>query len=65
MEDIIGKIINVESHKCEYIPSSSTSVILNNLKAQALEEMKKKSENDKSQPKEDLQSQPVNDQEMD
>ena len=32
LEDIIAKIINIESSKCDYVPSSSTAIILDNLK---------------------------------
>ena len=40
LEDIIAKIINMESNNCNYIPSSSTSVILQALKHNALEKVK-------------------------
>ena len=30
LEDIIAKIINIESNKCDYVPSSSTAIILDN-----------------------------------
>ena len=40
LEDIIAKIINMESNNCNYIPSSSTSVILQALKQNALEKVK-------------------------
>ena len=40
VEDIIGKIINLESHKCGQVPSSSTSLILSSLEAGALEEVR-------------------------
>ena len=32
LEDVIAKIINIESSKCDYVPSSSTAIILENLK---------------------------------
>lgn len=32
LEDIIAKIINIESSKCDYVPSSSTAIILYNAK---------------------------------
>ena len=32
LEDVIAKIINIESSKCDYVPTSSTAIILDNLK---------------------------------
>ena len=32
LEDIISKIINIESNKCNYVPASSTKIILDALK---------------------------------
>lgn len=35
LQDIIGKIINIESSNCDNIPTSSTSTILNYIKEEA------------------------------
>ena len=48
LEDIIAKIINMESNNCNYIPSSSTSVILQRLKQEAQEKVKKEKLKDTS-----------------
>ena len=41
IEDIIGKIINLETNQCGRVPPSSTAAILSSLKAGAKEEMRK------------------------
>ena len=38
IEDIIAKIINIESNKCNYIPKSATFEILEGMKRQMLEQ---------------------------
>ena len=42
VEDIIAKIINLETNKCGRIPSSSTAAILSSLKAGAVEEVRRR-----------------------
>ena len=41
VEDIIAKIINLETNKCGRIPSSSTVAILSSLKAGTVEEVRR------------------------
>ena len=40
LQDIIGKIINIESSKCNYVPASVTSAILTSLQEQMTKELK-------------------------
>ena len=41
IEDIIAKIINLETNQCGRVASSSTAAILSSLKAGAVEEMRR------------------------
>ena len=43
IEDVIAKIINIESNQCNYVPRSATSAILEGMKKQMLEQKLKDS----------------------